>query len=785
MNRFLLLLSFLFLMQGVILKAQSTRSNCPVKAETFTRQNPDGSILTLRVHGSEMVHYFETVSGYTVLENQSGFYEYATLDVTGNLVTSGIVARNGDHIAGKNLVPKLRYSDAQLQAMEQAFYAINSLEKKAGGKPFPSKGKRNVLVLLIQYPDLNASLPKNNFDSLMNKVNYNGTGSFRDYYLKTSFGQLELNADVFGWYMAPQGYLSYGKASSGYLTNVGNLVKRAVLSADSMGVDFTKYDNDSDGYVDGLIVLHAGIGAEEQSAPSANNYIWSHRYNLRNTVGAVSVDGVSVDAYGIFPEKRYSGGLYNMVGIGVITHEFGHLLDLPDLYSTNDNGEGAGNFANMAGGPWLNNEKTPCLHDAWSRMALGWVTPVVLPGSGNYRIAKPLADSNFVYQINTSRPNEYFLLENRQKRGFDLFLPSRGLAVWHINTNKAKKLTSSSANTVNTDTSQYGVGLLQADGNNDLEKGNNRGDAGDLYPGNTNNKSLGASTKPTSSLHYKVGGIAQPSNVELSNITLNADSSVTFTFGNVTSAGFDAIPSQGCAPLMVQLNNTSANGTRFLWKFPGGGTSNQTNENKTFDSAGVYQVWLNVVDSAGNTIDSTARTITVSASPTAEISVARGDSNTFHLKSLAKNALYVVWRFGSNQSSSSTELDYTISGNSDVPYMLIAYGSNLCSDTVFGVLSYWPLGLQQSSNAISEVLSWPNPFGTSVHLRFLLAETGNIQVKLTDLSGRQVRDYGTKNLTAGTQELELDTYDLPPGIYLLEAGNENFKKIIRVQRGAF
>ena len=73
---------------------------------------------------------------------------------------------------------------------------------------------------------------------------------------------------------------------------------------------------------------------------------------------------------------------------------------------------------------------------------------------------------------------EYFLLENRQKTKFDTHLPSSGLLIWHINENA----------TSNEQEKRYRVTLIQADGKKHLEKGKNRGDAGDCYPGTTNNK---------------------------------------------------------------------------------------------------------------------------------------------------------------------------------------------------------------------------------------------------------------------------------------------------------
>lgn len=768
------------------LLAQNYRSNCPVKEETFTRKNPDGSSISMRVLGTEMLTYFENIAGFTLIENAAGFMEYATLDEHGNMIGSGQIARNNEMPLFKDLKPHIRYSSEQISKISANFYKENQVnQKKAGGKPFPPTGKRKVITLLIEYPDLRATIAKSNFDSMMVKTNYNGTGSFRDYYLKASFGQLELNTDVFGWYMASNSYLTYARSNPSYISNVGELVKRAILTADSAGVDFSQYDNDGDGYADGIVVMHAGIGAEEQSAPGANNHIWSHRFNLSNTVGGVFVDGVVVDSYGIFPEKRYNGGAYSQVGIGVLSHEFGHLLDLPDLYSTQSNGSGAGNFANMAGGPWLNSEKTPCMHDAWTRVAMGWVQPTLINSSGIYTIPKSLADSNFTFRINTPVANEYFLLENRQRKGFDMFIPGRGLAIWHVNTNRARLLSVSSSNNVNNDTSAYGMGLEQADGRNDLEKNSNRGDNGDLYPGSSLNRFFNDYTKPSALLHQRVAGVKQKSNIVISNITQNPDSSISFSVGNQATAGFDAVPLTGCAPLQVSFANRSSFATHYSWEFTDGSSTDAFNTNKTFETPGNYSVKLVVLDSAGNRLDSNIQTVQVFATPKSIMEVTRLDSNSFELKNKSEGALYAMWRFGSNQSSNSPELIYTISGNSDVPVRLIAYSSNQCVDTASGILSFWPLGADGQLKNAEDILAYPNPFNEQLSIWFQIEKSQSLDIKIMSVSGQTIYEKKTYKIDSGKSSVELPTNEISAGIYLLEVRGENFKKTLRIlKRGS-
>ncbi|MCC6684115.1 MAG: immune inhibitor A, partial [Bacteroidia bacterium] len=170
----------------------------------------------------------------------------------------------------------------------------------------------------------------------------------------------------------------------------------------------------------------------------------------------------------------------NMVGIGVFVHEFGHILGLPDLYDVSYVSEGIGNWGVMGGGCWLNGEKTPCHFDAWSKMQLGWQQPLVISQEKTYTLPA-CVDSNISFKILTPNSNEYFLLENMQKRKFDTYLPGKGLAIWHINTYKTSLYPGN--NSINTDTTDQGVSLTEADGLRHLDRGSNQGDPGDLFPG--------------------------------------------------------------------------------------------------------------------------------------------------------------------------------------------------------------------------------------------------------------------------------------------------------------
>lgn len=766
-----------------VFAANAQRSNCSVSPATNTQTLPDGSSITLTAFGNEAVHYLETTEGYTVLRNTNGFFEYAVKDASGNLTTSGVVAKDGTMMKSLNIEKHLRYSAEQRGLLTQAFRQLSNQEMgKAGPNPFPPKGTRKMLVLMIEYPDLPATVSKADFELLFNQPDYNGTGSFRDFYLKTSFGQLDLHADVHGWYQADSGYKYYGRNSSpNYNQATRRLVMNAVNAADSDGVDFTQYDNDSDGYVDGLVILHSGIGAEEQSAPNANDYIWSFRSSLG---GNNMVDGVTISAYCMFPEKRYGNGAYPQVGIGVMCHEFGHILDLPDLYATDYSSEGAGEYTLMAGGPWLNGEKTPCLNDAWSRISLGWVQPIVINARGLYTIPKALADSDMVFRINTPQSNEYFLLENRQHKGFDSHLPSDGLAVWHIDENHAALLSQGFGNNVNNDTSAFGVGVLQADGRRDLEKGSNRGDANDLYP-IASNKDVTPTSRPSTALNYKDNGIKQNSNVSITDITLNEDSSITFRLGLKGTAVFNMNKTVGCAPLDVTMTDASIAVDSLHWTVNGmevSGDFSPQNFILQLRDAGTYNVMLKVYEAGSEeVVDSATKTVTVYAVPDASFTYTR-DADTIYFNNTSTGGNFYQWKFA-NKQSNQTNARYVLAAGGVVDVTLLAYNNFGCVDTATEQFTFWLTGLGDNAAERMKLKAFPNPFNNELQFSFELSENKNVKAEVYNLVGEKIATEDFGMLNSGAQSLEIrSVQSAAPGVYFLRVLTGSESGLIKIMK---
>jgi immune inhibitor A len=190
-------------------------------------------------------------------------------------------------------------------------------------------------------------------------------------------------------------------------------------------------------------------------------------------------NGVAVSRYSMEPEDGK---------IGVFCHELGHVLGLPDLYDYEMDSAGTGWWDLMAGGSWNNNGLTPAHPIAWCKVRLGWVKPVEAQSPQKITL-RPSTAYPDIYKLGPDG-KEYFLMENRQRLGFDGSLPGEGLLVMHVDEGRSN----------NNDQSRYLVGIQQCDGRRDLERNANRGDAGDPFP-TAFNSAFSSDTNPDSRLY--------------------------------------------------------------------------------------------------------------------------------------------------------------------------------------------------------------------------------------------------------------------------------------------
>ncbi len=361
--------------------------------------------------------------------------------------------------------------------------------KEAVGYSPQITGQFRVLAILVQFSDNPNSTPATLFDSLL--FDSNGY-TVHDYYNEISYGQLDLMTidlpSSMGWVTAPQTYAYYVNNQNGtgsYPNNTQKLTEDLVDLVDAT-VDFSNYDNDNDGYVDILAMIHPGQGAE---VSGSNTDIWSHKWGINPKL---TNDGVYVSSFTIQPE--YITTLGDMT-IGVFAHEFGHGFGLPDLYDTDNSSKGIGKWGLMAYGSWLGPQgkggrpSHPC---AWSRIQLGFASATNITANTSAQQINDVKIAGDIYRMWTSGNigSEYFLVENRQRTGYDSYLPNSGLLVWHIDdakSNNTQEWYPGLSGSVH-----YQIALEQADGLYELEYNNDLGDSNDVFPGGLGKTSFNA-----------------------------------------------------------------------------------------------------------------------------------------------------------------------------------------------------------------------------------------------------------------------------------------------------
>jgi immune inhibitor A len=340
----------------------------------------------------------------------------------------------------------------------------------------------NVLVLLVEFSDVRADREAHP-PSFYHRRFFAGTAadpSLADYYRANSGGRFEVQGLVSRWIRVDSTYAFYaseglGNAGGGidptaYPHNVQRLVEDAVARVrdDFRWEDF---DNDGDGFVDGLFIVHAGPGVDELSGPGeggSGDHIQAHQFH---TTFEVPVDGARVFDYAAADETAR---------LGIVAHEFGHLLGLIDLYQAGrfagpSGPFGLGDWSLMGTGALLNGARSPSNLDAWSRARLGFIDPVTIKTGvlGTNVTWSAASDDDVLRLWGAGGDSEYFLVEDRYKRGFDLFLPGEGVLIYHVDERIQ----------TNTSSTHPKVKIEQADGTNDLNRtGGNRGDVGDPFP---------------------------------------------------------------------------------------------------------------------------------------------------------------------------------------------------------------------------------------------------------------------------------------------------------------
>ena len=433
-------------------------SAVPASPYPIEMTQPDGSILTVYLHGDEHYSYYSLPDGTPLRLMETGFFQ-----IDSTVVQPAEAVRE-------------RFRKAQQTHLSTTF---------------PLTGSPRSLVILMGFTDLAFAQTKENFSDLLNQsgYSYNGaTGSARDYFIASSDSLFSPIFDVYGPYEADHNMAYYGAEEGGYHDRQPySLIVEACQKAAAAGVNMKDYDTDGDGVLDNVFVFYAG---NNQAEGGSANTIWPHRSDLTSL--NIQVGGIRLASYACTSEYRGTGT--TRAPIGTFCHEFGHVLGLPDFYDTSYDHYTVGNWDIMCSGSYNNQGRTPPTYASHERFYLDWLKPVQLTDPGEYFL-QPLTESNSAYLIattthnlvgNNPSPKEYFLLEYRARKGWESpsgSLPGTGMLVWHVDYSEAAW----SNNTPNNGKQMLRMHLEEANGISWQERSQGEdGKSSDPYPGTQN-----------------------------------------------------------------------------------------------------------------------------------------------------------------------------------------------------------------------------------------------------------------------------------------------------------
>ena len=521
--------------------------------KTITLEN--GEEVKALLKGDEFGHYWQTGDGRRYVANGSEFHE-ETLSI--------------------------RQEAAQKRAKAQMRRAARLPQKTTNAARRASSshlGKKKGLILLVNFKDVKFQEENNQalYNNVLNTPGYtdeNGfNGSVADYFKDQSRGQFELTFDVVGPVTVSKDASYYGRNdANGNDMHAEEMVVEAVKLAKNMVSDWSQYDWDGNGEVDQVMIIYAGEG---EADGGDEDTIWPHEWELAySSDGKIKVDdNLYVNTYAVanegYTQESYGREYFAINGIGTICHEFSHCLGLMDMYDTSYSGwYGMNDWSLMDSGSYCGDGFTPSGYTSYDKYCIGWITPTELTSAQEISNMCALADADDVYMIkNAAHPDEYYLIENRQQKGWDAKLPAKGMLILHVDYDKdiwfynmvnslgdgsdgypkndhqrctifhadGKDLTGETYEKISEVLEKYYAATTNSQADKYLNEYYDLWDqyeadvVGDVYPQKDNNQ-LTNTSEPRAFLYNENSDGRKLMNISITDITQNADGTISFKF---------------------------------------------------------------------------------------------------------------------------------------------------------------------------------------------------------------------------------------------------------------
>ena len=374
----------------------------PATPNPITVSQPDGSTLSLRMHGDEFLHWYTSLDGKTCYaQGKDGWWR-----------------------------PSPKPSSTQRRAAIQRRNTLMGPVSQRGNTGL-GMGNRRFLVIMAEFPDKHFNaLAGPHFRDVLNTQNYSEgsyVGSARDYFVDASYGMFTPQFDVFGPITMSFTSTDFPENDQEEHFSFAAKIVEAALTELASQMDLSIYDTNNDGVIDNIFMIYPG---HNQAEGGGANTIWPHKSGLSTSA---TFSGKKAGTYSCTSEFRGSYGSY-FAGIGTFCHEFSHVIGLPDFYDTDyeDNGEAfhPAYWSLMASGNYLQNGMVPSRYTTYERYMMGFITETEKIDVVGARTISNI-DGRKAYILPTRNDGEFFLLEVRDGQRFDSS-SNPGLLIYHI-----------------------------------------------------------------------------------------------------------------------------------------------------------------------------------------------------------------------------------------------------------------------------------------------------------------------------------------------------------------
>ena len=506
----------------------------PAKPGWHTIRQSDGTTLQIQAVGNAFNNALLTRDDLTVARGSDGDFYY-------NSAVTGLTSVRA-HEAEERSASEAAFVNVQRYSLTMQPAKPHQLPGKKGklgvggsnaDSGVPAQGTRKIPIILVEFKDKKFN---NTREEIINAM-LMGNTSVCQYFRDQSNGLYDPDFEVHGIYSLSQNREYYGGNSGGNDKGLGWMVTEACQMAAADGVSFKPYDTNNDDYCDVVIVIYAGVG-EAQASWNHPEAVWPCNWTLDaaayynnggNGAFRPSNGDPLVDTFAVFNELNGSNDNAKTIdGIGTFAHEFGHCLGLPDFYDTGNGGHyGLGRWDIMCMGCYNNDGYTPSGYSAYEKAFMGWIE-YITPRPGAYYTLPVMNQKNAATDkalciTSDLNANEYFIIENRRRVGWDSYQPGEGLLITHVTFDADRWW----ANTPNNQDIQL-MTIVPADGTLSTSNENT-----DTWPRNGKTEFTDSST-PAARLYMQANGSITGSagylGKPVTEMVINADGTASFWY---------------------------------------------------------------------------------------------------------------------------------------------------------------------------------------------------------------------------------------------------------------